>query len=140
MLYEGQFLVLYFVGEQLPIHHQIKAGNPSRYLCNKAFLRSKPPAFSRSAHTRFYHSFHVVWITKYRNKVLRGAMRERILEMIIRTRNEMGVDIVRGVLAREHVHMFLSIPPKLTLSDVMQRIKGRSSHRIQMEFSELRKR
>jgi REP element-mobilizing transposase RayT len=52
----------------------------------------------------------------------------------------MGVHIVRGVLARDHVHMFLSIPPKLSLSDVMHRIKGRSSRRIQMEFPELRKR
>ena len=54
--------------------------------------------------------------------------------------NEMGVHIVKAVLARDHVHMFLSIPPKLSLSDVMQRIKGRSSRRIQMEFPELRKR
>ena len=52
----------------------------------------------------------------------------------------MGVPIVRGVLARDHVHMFLSIPPKLSLTHVMQRINGRSSRRIQMEFPELRKR
>jgi putative transposase len=53
---------------------------------------------------------------------------------------ELGGHIVKGVLARDHVHMFLSIPPKLSLSDVMQRIKGRSSRRIQMEFPDLRKR
>jgi Transposase and inactivated derivatives len=53
---------------------------------------------------------------------------------------ELGVHIVKGVVARDHVHMFLSIPPKLSLSDVMQRIKGRSSRRIQMEFPDLRKR
>ena len=47
---------------------------------------------------------------------------------------------MKGVLARDHVHMFLSIPPRLSLSDVMQRIKGRLSRRIQMEFPELRKR
>jgi len=67
-------------------------------------------------------------------------MRERIREIIRQTCDEMGVHIVRGVLARDHVHMFLSIPPKLSLSNVMQRIKGRSSRRIQMEFPELRKR
>ncbi len=67
-------------------------------------------------------------------------MRERIREIIRQTCEEMGVHILRGVLARDHVHMFLSIPPKLSLSDVMQRIKGRSSRRIQMEFPELRKR
>jgi len=46
---------------------------------------------------------------------------------------------VKGVLARDHFHMLPSIPPKVSLSDVMQRIKGRSSRRIQMEFPELRK-
>ena len=51
-------------------------------------------------------------------------MRERIREIIMQTCNEMGVHIVKGVLARDHVHMFLSIPPKLSLSNVMQRIKG----------------
>ncbi len=47
----------------------------------------------------------------------------------------MGVHIVRGVLARDHVHMFLSIPPKLSLSDVMQRIMGRSSRRVASRWS-----
>ncbi|MDG2407290.1 MAG: IS200/IS605 family transposase, partial [Paracoccaceae bacterium] len=69
-----------------------------------------------------------------------GAMRERIHEIIIQICDEMGVHIVFGVLAGDHVDMFLSIPPKLSLSDVMQRIKGRSSCCIQMEFPELRKR
>ena len=80
------------------------------------------------------------WVTKYRYKVLQGPMRERIRDIIMQTCQEMGVHIVKGVLGRDHVHMFLSIPPKLSLSDVMQRIKGRSSRRIQMEFPELRKR
>ena len=97
-------------------------------------------AYSTGSHTRFYHRCHVVWVTKYRYKVLEGAMRERIREIIRQTCAEMGVHIVKGVLARDHVHMFLSIPPQLALSRVMQRIKGRSSRRIQMEFPELRKR
>ena len=106
---------------------------------------STPPGrkimrYSSSAHTRFYHRYHVMWATKYRYKVLHGAMRERIRPIIIQTCEELGVHIVKGVLARDHVHMFLSIPPKLSLSDVMQRIKCRSSRRIQMEFPDLRKR
>jgi putative transposase len=96
--------------------------------------------YSTSVHTRFYHRFHVVWATKYRYKVLQGPMRDRIRQIIMQTCNEMGVHFVKGVLARDHVHMFLSIPPKLSLSNVMQRIKGRSSRRIQIEFPELRKR
>jgi putative transposase len=96
--------------------------------------------YSSGAHTRFYHRFHVVWVTKYRFKVLQGAMRERLREIIRQTCAELGVHIVKGCLARDHVHMFLSVPPHLALSTVMQRIKGRSSRRIQMEFPELRKR
>jgi putative transposase len=75
---------------------------------------------------------------KYRYKVLQGALRERIREITIQTCEELGVHIVKGVLARDHVRMFLSIPPKLSLCDVMQRIKGRSSSRIQIEFPDLR--
>ena len=96
--------------------------------------------YSKGAHTRFYHRYHVVWVTKYRFKVLQGGMRERLREIICQTCAELGVHIVRGVLARDHVHMFLSIPPKLSLAYVMQRLKGRSSRRIQMEFPELRRR
>src|ERR1700730_3253740 len=53
---------------------------------------------------------------------------------------ELGVQIVSGVLSKEHVHMFVEIPPHIAVSDVVRRVKGRSSHRVQMEFPELRKR
>ncbi|MBL4766552.1 MAG: IS200/IS605 family transposase [Rhodobacteraceae bacterium] len=82
----------------------------------------------------------MVWSTKYRYRVLHGAMRERIREIIFQTCTEMGVLIVKGVLAQDHVHMLLSVPPHIALSKGMQRIKGRSSRRIQMEFPELHKR
>ena len=65
-----------------------------------------------------------------------GALRE----IIRQTCSEMGVRIEKGVLSNDHVHMFVSIPPHLALSTVMQRIKGRSSRKIQMEFPDLRKR
>ena len=96
--------------------------------------------YSNGSHTRYFHRYHVVWVTKYRFKVLEGVMRERIRDIIGMTCKELGVHIVKGVLARDHVHMFLSIPPHLALSDVMRLIKGRSSHKVQREFPELRKR
>ena len=96
--------------------------------------------YCTGSHTKFYHRFHVVWITKYRYKVLRGEMRERLREIIRQTCAEMGVQIIKGVLSTDHVHMFVSIPPHLALSIVMPRIKGRSSRKIQMEFPRLGKR
>ena len=114
--------------------------NPVDSKFTRDALGQKIILYSKSVKPRFYHRFYIVWVTKYRYKVLQGPMRERIREIIVQTCAEMGVHIVQGVLGRDHVHMFLSIPPKLALSNVMQRIKGRSSRRIQMEFPELRKR
>ena len=72
--------------------------------------------------------------------VLRGAIKRLgepvIRQAVARVMREMGQ---QGVLGRDHVHMFLSISPKLAVSNVMQHIKGRLSRRIQMEFPELRK-
>ena len=97
-------------------------------------------SYSTASHTTYYHRFHVVWCPKYRYKVLQGKIRERIREIIRQTCEELGVHIVKGVLAQDHIHMFVSIQPRHSLSYVMQRIKGRSSRRIQQEFPELKKR
>ena len=53
---------------------------------------------------------------------------------------ELGVTIVKGVLSADHVHMFVSIPPQIAVSDVVRRMKGRSSHKVQREFPALKKR
>ena len=53
---------------------------------------------------------------------------------------ENGVEIIKGVLSQDHVHLFVSVPPKLSVSDFMRKAKGRSSRKIQMEFPELKKR
>ena len=97
-------------------------------------------AYNFGAHCVYYHWFHIVWATKYRYKVLQGDIRERARTIIKQTCAELGVEIVDGVLAKDHVHMFLSVPPKHSISDVMQRIKGRSSRRLQQEFPVLKKR
>jgi putative transposase len=96
--------------------------------------------YDTGAHTVFYHRYHIVWITKYRYKVLEGAVRERIRAIIRQVCGELGVTIVKGVLSRDHVHMMVSIPPHLSVSDVVRRMKGRSSHKVQREFPALRKR
>jgi putative transposase len=96
-------------------------------------------ASHRTSH-RFSPPVPLVWITKYRYKVLEGALRERIRTIIRQVCKELRVQIVSGVLSREHVHMFVEIPPQIGVSDFVRRVKGRSSHRAQMEFPELRKR
>ncbi len=95
--------------------------------------------YDRGKHTVFYHRYHIVWITKYRYKVLTRPMKERIREVIAQAAEEMGVKIENGVISADHLHIFVSLPPHIAVSDFVQKAKGRSSRRIQQEFPELKK-
>src|ERR1700681_2863883 len=80
-------------------------------------LRSQSMSNTSGSHTVFHHRYHI-GITKYRYKVLEGALRERIRTIIRQLCKELGVQIVSGVLSREHVHMFVEIPPHIASWDV----------------------
>lgn len=67
-------------------------------------------------------------------------MRYRIREIIRQVCDQLQVKIIKGVLSNNHVHMFVEIPPKVSVSDYMRRVKGCTSRKIQQEFPELRKR
>ena len=96
--------------------------------------------YDTGKHCVFYHRYHLVWSTKYRFKVLTGRVRLRVRDICRQVCQENEVDILRGVLSSDHVHMFVSVPPKLAISDLVRKMKGRSSHKVQREFPELRRR
>jgi len=95
---------------------------------------------SKGCHTTFHHRYHIVWAPKYRYKVLIGDVRLRVREIIRQVCEELGVTIINGALSRDHVHMFVEIPPHISVSDFVRRAKGRSSRKIQQEFEHIRKR
>jgi len=66
------------------------------------------------------------------------ALRKRIRVIIKQVCDELKVDIISGVLSTDHVHMFVEIPPHVSISYFMQRVKGRSSRKIQQEFPDLK--
>jgi putative transposase len=96
--------------------------------------------YASSSHAKFHTRYHLVWVTKYRYKVLTREMRFRIREIARQICEQLDITIIKGVLGQEHIHMFVEIPPKHSVSDVMRRIKGCTSRKIQQEFPELRKR
>lgn len=96
--------------------------------------------YDTGSHCVFYHRNYLVWSTKYRFKVLTGRVRLRVRDICRQVCRENDVEILRGVLSSDHVHMFVSVPPKLAISDLVRRMKGRSSHKVQREFPELRRR
>ena len=96
--------------------------------------------YSTGAHTVFHNRYHLVWITKYRYKVLTSEMRFRIRDITRQICEQLDVTIIKGVLSGNHIHMFVEIPPKIAVSDFMRRVKGCTSRKVQQEFPELKKR
>ena len=96
--------------------------------------------YRHSAHAVYDLKYHVIWITKYRYKILRGRLAERARDLIRQICQAREVVIVRGAVSPDHIHMLLSAPPHLAPAKLVQYIKGRSSRRLQEEFPELRKR
>jgi putative transposase len=94
--------------------------------------------YSKTSHTVFYHRYHIVWITKYRRRVLAGEMRLRIREIIAQAADELGAKIINGVLSSDHVHIFVELPPHLSVSEFVKITKGRSSRKVQQEFPRIR--
>ncbi len=95
--------------------------------------------YSKTSHTVFHHRFHIVWITKYRKRVLSGNLRMRVREIVAQVADELNVRIVNGVLSADHVHIFAEIPPHVSVSDFVKIAKGRSSRKVQQEFPDIRK-
>lgn len=96
--------------------------------------------YKRGSHTVWDCKYHVVWTTKYRYQVLGGRIGKRCREIIREVCRQNQIEIYAGSINRDHVHLLLSIPPKLSVSRAIQLLKGRSSHKLLNEFNELRKR
>lgn len=64
---------------------------------------------------------------------------ERLRELCRQICSDMSVEILSGVVAVDHVHVLVSIPPQVSVSKLMQKLKGKSSYKLQREFASLRK-
>lgn len=95
--------------------------------------------FRKSSHAVYDIQYHIVWTTKYRYKVLREKVAERLRELLRQGCEARDIKIIRGSVGKEHVHMLISCPPTLAPAKIMQYLKGRSSKMLQEEFPELRK-
>ena len=88
-------------------------------------------------HTKYKIEYHFVWITKYRYKLLLGDVGERVRDLIRQTCTIFDIEIIRGVVSKDHVHILVSAPPTLSPSEIMRRIKGRTSMKIFEEYGSL---
>ena len=83
---------------------------------------------------------HLVWSTKYRYDVLKGDIQIRCRELIRQTCDSLDIQILKGVVSKDHIHLHVSYPPKLSISEMLKRLKGRSAKILLVEYTELKKR
>ena len=89
------------------------------------------------AHTKWKCQYHIVFIPKYRKKVLYGKVREDVREIIKTLCKYKKVEIIEGAVCADHVHLCLSIPPKICIAEFMGYLKGKSALMIYDRHPEL---
>ena len=96
--------------------------------------------YQHSGHAKYDIKYHIVWITKYRYKVITREIGMRLKELLVQGCQCREISIVGGHIGADHVHLLLSCPPTLSASKIVQYLKGRSSRLLQDEYPQLKKR
>lgn len=96
--------------------------------------------YKHGSHSTFDLKYHLVFCTKYRYRILTGQIAIRVREIIREVCTSNYADVVSGNITPDHVHMLISMPPSMSLSKLVQYIKGKSSRKLFQEFELLRKR
>lgn len=79
------------------------------------------------AHTKWNCTYHIVFIPKYRRRIMYGETRKDVVEILKKLCEMKQVTLIKGSVCKDHVHMYLGIPPKLSVSETMAYLKGKSA-------------
>ena len=96
-------------------------------------------SYRHNSHSKYDLKVHLIWIPKYRKRVLVGKVAERVRDLLRQMAMEHEVHIISGKVAADHVHMFVSYRVQLAISKLVQQLKGTSSRVLLQEFVHLRK-
>ena len=95
--------------------------------------------FESLAHVRWECKYHVIFIPKYRRKVIFGNLRGWIGQILRDLCNQKGIELLEGHAMNDHVHLCLSIPPKYSVAYTIGFLKGKSAVRIHRELLQERR-
>jgi putative transposase len=95
--------------------------------------------YRKGAHTIYQLHVHFVFVCKYRKPVLRGEGGLRVRELVREICTKLDVEILKGHVRPDHVHLLLSLPPNVAASRVMQFVKGKTSNKLMREFRHIEK-
>ncbi len=82
------------------------------------------------SYNKYFLLVHIVWVTKYRYPVLREDIQQRCRELIIQICDAEDIRISSGVVSKDHFHMLIEYPPRISISDLVKRLKGRTSRML----------
>jgi len=95
--------------------------------------------YRKTSHAIYDIKYHIVWISKYRKSVMTGKIATRTRELIRQICSNNDVQILSGHVSKDHIHLLVSVPPHLSVSKLVQYLKGNTSYKLQREFKELNK-
>ena len=78
-------------------------------------------------HTKWECKYHIVWIPKWRKRILYGQLRKELRQILRGLAKQKESEVMEGTLKADHVHMVISIPPKYSVSQVVGYVKGKSA-------------
>jgi len=93
----------------------------------------------RGSHCVYDTKYHLVWAPKYRKWILQSEIRKRVEELFKEIAEHHGFEIEEMEVDKEHVHIFLSFPPRYSISKVVETLKTISSKEIREEFPRVKK-
>ena len=92
--------------------------------------------FNKSRHARYLLNLHIVWISEYRKAVL-GPYREALTDILHSIAKDKGWKILAVEVMPDHIHLFVSVPPSISPSEVVKCFKGQSARKLLVKFPEL---
>ena len=89
-------------------------------------------------HTHWNCTYHIVFIPKYRRKIMYGETKKDLVEIIKKLCEMKQVRLIDGRVCIDHIHMYIAIPPKISVSEFMSYLKGKSALMLFYRYPEYR--
>ena len=96
--------------------------------------------FRHLSHSLWYCQYHIVWVPKYRYRILTGGVGQEVRDCILSFASQQGCEVVELNVQPDHVHLLVMVPPKVSISALVGILKGRTAIRVFHRFPHLKKR
>ena len=95
--------------------------------------------FERASHVIWHCQYHIVWVPKYRYRMLQGPVGQEAYKCVMTFCQQLGCEVVELNVQIDHIHLLVKVPPRQSISDLMGVLKGRTAIRLFNAFPFLRK-